>query len=217
MKKYALVLCAAIWAFGAGAVATAQEASVPSGAQASGAGTAGALGNAQTVDETALAIGDQTAAGAQSGLRAAGPSNLSYFIRMVLVLALILGAIWLVFRFMKKVGRPKLSGGDAIKVLAQASLGTGKAVHLVGLGGKAWLVGTADSSVSLIAEVDDQELLDELALRAATSEGAPKADFSSMLQGILGKKKKPGTMGTAGLDGLDADYLARQRDRLKKF
>lgn len=217
MKKYALVLCAAIWAFGVGAVATAQGASAPSGAQATGAGTAGALGNAQAVDETALAIGDQTAAGAQSGLRATGPSNLSYFIRMVLVLALILGAIWLVFRFMKKVGQPRHSGGDTIKVLAQASLGTGKAVHLVGLGGKAWLVGTADSSVSLIAEVDDRELLDELALKAATAEDAPRADFSSMLQGLLGKKKRSGTMGAAGLDGLDAGYLAKQRDRLKKF
>lgn len=71
--------------------------------------------------------------------------------------------------------------------------------------------------MSLIAEVDDRELLDELALRAATSEDAPKADFSSMLQGLLGRKKKPGTMDSSGLDGFDADYLARQRDRLKKF
>jgi len=217
LKKYALVLCAAIWAFGVGAVATAQGAQAPSGAPAAGAGTAGALGNAQAVDETALAIGDQTAAGAQSGLHATGPSNLSYFIRMILVLALVLGAIWLVFRFMKKVGKPKLSGGDAIKVLAQASLGTGKAVHLIELGQKAWLVGTADSAVSLIAEVDDRELLDELALKAATAEGAPKADFSSMLQGLLGKKKKTGAMDARGLDGFDADYLAKQRDRLKKF
>ena len=217
MKKYALVLCAAIWAFGVGAVATAQGASVPSGAQAAGAGTAGALGNAQAVDETALAIGDQTAAGAQSGLRESGPSNLSYFIRMILVLALVLGVIWLVFRLMKKVGKQKLSGGDAIKVLAQASLGTGKAVHLIGLGQKAWLVGTADSAVSLIAEVEDRELLDELALKAATAEGAPRTDFSSMLQGLLGKKKKPGAMDSSGLEGFDADYLAKQRDRLKKF
>jgi len=136
---------------------------------------------------------------------------------MILVLALVLGVIWLVFRLMKKVGKQKLSGGDAIKVLAQASLGTGKAVHLIGLGQKAWLVGTADSAVSLIAEVEDRELLDELALKAATAEGAPRTDFSSMLQGLLGKKKKPGAMDSSGLEGFDADYLAKQRDRLKKF
>lgn len=211
MKKHALVLCAVIWASGLGAVATAQD------AQASAAGTAGALGNAQAVDETALTIGDSTAPGAQSGLVAAGPGNLAYFLRMILVLALVLVAIWLVFRFMKKVGKGKSVGGGSIKVLAQASLGTGKAVHVVSLGNKAWLIGSSESSVSLIAEVEDKELVDELVLKAATSDGQTKADFSAMLQGLLGKKKHAGSQGDTGLPGIDPDYLARQRDRLKKL
>jgi flagellar protein FliO/FliZ len=135
---------------------------------------------------------------------------------MVLVLALVLVGIWLVFRFLKKASRPKGSSESEIKVFASTSLGQGKAVHLVGLGDKAWLVGTAESSVSLIAQVEDKELVDRLSLEAATQAAKPKADFSSLLGSLMGKKPRPGA-GEPPSEGLDPDFLARQRDRLKKL
>lgn len=216
MKKYALVLCALFMALGVSAVATAQGKPAPSGAAVPAAGTVGALGNAQAVDETTLAIGDQAGASPQAGASATGSNTFIYFLRMIFVLALVLVAIWLVFRFMKKAARPKGSSESAIKVLASTSMGQGKAVHLVGLGGKAWLLGASESSVSLIAEIDDKELLDQLSLEAATQSAHPKADFSSILGSLMGKgtKRNPGR---GAMDELDPDFLARQRDRLKKY
>jgi flagellar protein FliO/FliZ len=180
------------------------------------AGTGGALGNAQTVDETALAFSDQGTGQAQAGAAASGTSTIGYFLRMILVLGLVIGAIYLVFRVMKRIGRPKQRGEELVKVLAQTSLGAGKAVHVIGLGDKAWLIGSSESGVSLIAEIDDKVLLDDLALKAATAPTQPKTDFASVLSGLLGKRR--GGAGRKGAnDGLGPDYLAQQRERLKKL
>ncbi len=224
MKKYALVMCAAIWALGTGAVATAQAAPV-----AAGAGTAQALGNAQAVDETALAIGDQAAAAQSAQGQTALPSNLAYFLRMILVLALVLGAMYLVFKVLKRIGKPKAADDSSIRILASASIGAGRALHVVTLGEKAYLLGATDSSISLIDRVEDREYLDALALKAATEAGAPRADFAAILGSLLpkGKKAKDGkgrSLAAGGFSGdeafearVSADYLAEARERVKKL
>ncbi len=214
MTKYALVLCATLWLLGVGDVATAQGTAV-----APGSGTVGALGNAQAVDETALALGAQGTAQAQPGASTAGTSTVAYFLRMILVLALVIGAIWVVFRFMKRAQGPAVEDNSALRVLASASLGQGKAVHVVGLGGKAWLLGAAESTVSLIAEIEDREVIDELELKAVTAAGRPKADFRSLLGGLLGRGARSGAKGKSGGGPLSfgSEYLSQQRERLKKY
>lgn len=213
MKIHALVLCAALWASGLGAVATAQGTPV-----SQPAGATGALGKAQVVDETALAIGDTPADQARPGASASGQNTFVYFLRMILVLALVLVAIWLVFRLLKKAQRPKQGSESLIKVYATSSLGAGKAVHVIGLGEKAWLVGSAENSVSLISAIDDKELLDQLALEEATRPVQSRGDFSAILSSLLGRKG--GSRSSAVPGGLaepGPDFLARARDRLKKY
>jgi len=221
LKKYALVLCALLLALGVSVAATAQ------GAEAPTAGTSGALGNAAAVDETTLAIGGETGAGVKAGSKAAGPNTFLYFIRMVVVLALVLGAIYLVFRLMKRLGKPKIGSDSAIKVLATTSLGTGRAVHVINIGSKAYLVGSTDSSVSLIAEITEKELVDDLVLKAGAEKPAPKGDCGTILSPLLPKTKRRGeapkvsdrdrARAAKDTDGLGPEFLAIQRERLKKF
>jgi flagellar protein FliO/FliZ len=97
-------------------------------------------------------------------------------------------------------------------VLASTPLAVGRNLHVVALGEKAWLVGSTDASVSLIAEVADKELIDAMVLRAAESPQAPRKDFGAMLGEMLGRKNAKG--GPAPRTG---DFLGRQRDRLRKF
>jgi flagellar biosynthetic protein FliO len=170
------------------------------------------------VDETALPIEDQ--AGAATGGETAVPSNLGYFLRMILVLALVLGAIYLVMRLLRRAGRPKAQEDSSLRILASTSVGAGRALHVVSLGASAYLIGATDSSVSLIDKIDDKEFIDALTLRAATEAGAPKGDFAAVLGSLIGKAK--GASGKAGRKagaegGAGTEYLARQRDRLKKF
>jgi flagellar protein FliO/FliZ len=137
---------------------------------------------------------------------------------MVLVLALVLGLIYLVFRIMKRVSKPKVASDSELKILASTSLGQGRAVHVIGVGSKAYLVGATDSAVSLIAEVEDKELIDELELKAATEPPKAKTDFAAIFTSLLGKGGKPvGKAKSSRVDSFSPEYLAQQRERLKKF
>jgi flagellar protein FliO/FliZ len=208
LKRIALVLCACL-ALGTRAVVVAQ------GFTATTQTAAGsAVGTVKLADETTLSLGD-AAAQAKTAKNAAGSSTLAYFLRMIVVLALVLAAIYGVYRLMKKASRPKDAESSAIKLLASSSLGPGKSMHIVGLGSKAYLVGATDSSINLVAEIEDKEFLDGLVLEASTSKPKSKSgvDFSEMLAGLLGGKRKSGNKTSRG----PGDFLAGQRERLRKF
>jgi flagellar protein FliO/FliZ len=209
LKRIALVLCAAL-ALGAGAVAVAQ------GTEATQTAARNAVGTARAVDETTLSFGD-SGAPARAAATAAGSSTLSYFLRMIVVLALVLAAIYGIYRLMKRLARPKTAEDSAVKVLASTSLGQGKALHVIGLGSKAYLIGATDSSISLVAEVQDKDFVDSLALQAAMAPsprpGAGR-DFSELLTSLMGRR---GGRGGAKSQRRDGDFLAGQRERLRKF
>jgi flagellar protein FliO/FliZ len=136
---------------------------------------------------------------------------------MVVVLALVLAAIYGVYRLMKRVARPKTAESSAVRLLASTSLGPGKTLHVVALGAKAYLVGATDSSITLVAQVEDKEFLDALTLEATTSPSTvnPGAgrDFGTILTGLLGGKRRSAPHKAQ----TDLGFLAGQRERLKKF
>jgi len=167
---------------------------------------------AAAVDETTLAIADAPAPGAESAPSSIGP----YFLRMMLVLGLVIAAIYGLYALLKRSARPKASDDSYLRVLAATSLAAGRSLHVVSLGDKAWLVGSTDTSVALISEIQDKELIDALALRAAEAPQAPgrapRKDFASMRTELLGRKAvKKAAVPDPG------DFFSRQKDRLKKF
>jgi len=208
-----------------GGVSVAQEAAVGS-----------ALGNAKpTVDESTLAIADAPATGARSASAQASSNTLSYFLRMIVVLAIVLGAMYLVLRFVKGISKPRNADDSAIRVLDYRSIGSGRSLYVVALGGKAWLLSSSESAVGVIAEIEDKELIDGLELKAASGgsgiNGGSRRDFSTMLGELINKGKKPNSKPRSSFSDRDAtqgaksirdalgsgDYLSRQKDRLKKF
>ena len=218
MKINALVLCAVL-AFGVGASIPAQQ-TVKTPA-ATGTANAQALGNAQAVDETTLSL-DAPGPAANQAAGAAGPNTFLYFLRMILVLALVVGTMYFVFTIMRRLAKPKDRGDSPIRVLGSTALGAGKSVHLLGLGSKAWLVGASDHSVSLIAEVDDKELLDGIELEAATQKPHASTDFAAILSSFLSKRgggkgsQRSGEIATPLGEG-SGGFIARQRGRLDRF
>ena len=207
MKRIALVLCA-VMALGSGVAAGAQ------GKDAASPAAGNAVGTASSVDESTLALGD-SGAPAKAANNAAGSTTLAYFLRMVFVLALVLAAIYGVYRLLRRASRPKAVDDNAVRVLATTSLGPGKALHVVAIDSKAYLIGATDSSISLVAEVTDKDFIDRLNLEAALAPKPAKqgADFGELLAGLLGGRRKAGGKRPRG----DGDFLAGQRERLRKF
>jgi hypothetical protein len=85
------------------------------------------------------------------------------------------------------------------------------------VGNQAFLIGATDSSISLIAELADRDLVDGLALKAAMAPKNPKglSGFAETLAALIGSKGR--SAGRRGAQAGDGDYLARQRERLRKF
>lgn len=179
------------------------------GVYAQGATTAAELPrSAAAVDETTLAIVDAPPPGAVSATSSIGP----YFLRMMLVLGLVIAAIYGIYVLLKRSVRPKAADDSYLRVLAATNLAAGRSLHVVSLGDKAWLVGSTDTSVGLISEIQDKELIDALALRAAEAPQTPRKDFASMLIELLGRKTvKKTVVPDSGV------FFSRQKDRLKKF
>ncbi len=167
---------------------------------------------ASPVDETTLALDDGAANPAGNAANVGSSSIVPYFLRMVLVLGLVIAALYGVFALLKRSTKSNSTTDDYLRVLASVNLAVGRSVHVVGLGEKAWLLGSTDSSVNLLSTIDDKELIDALVLRAAASPETPRQDFLPMLLRSLGKK------GQRKASAADAsEFFSRQRDRLKKF
>jgi flagellar protein FliO/FliZ len=129
---------------------------------------------------------------------------------MVLVLALVALAIYLVVFFIKRISRSPEARDPHLKVLARMPLGNEAFAAVVSVGSKAWLVGGGDGGISLIAEIDEAEALETMLLedaRKTAESGNPRfVDFRSLLKRLGGGGNRPGNR---------ADPLRKQQDRLK--
>jgi flagellar protein FliO/FliZ len=199
--SFAVLLCLAV------IVSASAQATVPPETRQVAVPSSGT----QAVDETTLTLPEAgTAGGTAAGT---GSSSLfPYFLRMLLVLGLVIAAIYGLYALLRRGSRPEQAVDSYLRVLATASLGAGKKLHVVSLGDKAWLIGATESSINLVSAIDNKELVDALELRAAEGPQTPRKDFSSMLVELLGRK------GSRKVGSADAtDFFSRQRDRLKKF
>ena len=170
--------------------------------------------NATPIDETKIAITDNTPN------QVAGSNGAAFgvwdLVRMLVILGLVVAAIYGIFHIIQRGSRPKTSESSLINLLGSQGLPGNRQVHLISVQKQVFLIGGGDAGVSLIAEITDQESIDELKLQAAKEQPAQNARFADMLGGFFqGTGIKGGPVGGSTAGGLD--FMKRQRDRLKKF
>lgn len=140
-----------------------------------------------------------------------------FFIRTVLVLAVVLALVWAFFVFLKRASGTTSGSDPYLKKVASLSLAPGKFVYVITLNSRGYLVGVADNSVSLIAEIDDKELVDAMNLNAPEdTEGGP-LDFASILDKfrVVGGKKTSSRRKASGFSSSSVvELLQSQRSRL---
>jgi flagellar protein FliO/FliZ len=133
------------------------------------------------------------------------------FVRMLLVLALVVVAIYLLFRLLKRGSGRKHAENELIRVLGSRNLSGNRAMHLIEVGKSVYLVGSTDGGVELVAEITDRESLDMVRLQAAEEQTGKRRGFPEMLADLLRPMKKTAPMN----DSLR--FLKGQRERLKKL
>jgi flagellar protein FliO/FliZ len=186
-----------------------------SGAFCQTGGTAPAASTPKAVPENELVIPEagQAAPAAAGGTATTGGAvNVWDFVRMILVLAAVVGFIYLIFFVLKKGAGRKIQENDLISVLGSRTLSANRALHLVEVGKAVYLIGSSENSVGLIAEVTDKESLDTLRLKAAESSApAAKKSFQQVLSDIFKPANKKFSVDES------IELLKSQRERLKKM
>ncbi len=176
------------------------------------------------VDETAIRIGGQEdpAEDGQAEVPDSSLGSLSIwsFLRMILVLGLVVGAIYLIFHFLKKAGGSKFKDSDLIKIIGTKQISANKYLYLVEVGGLLYLVGSGENGMQLVSEITRQEVVDELLIQAAANPEVPKKNFADMFSGMFRGGGSSGFSGIGGGGGSaigSADFLKKQRERLKNI
>jgi flagellar protein FliO/FliZ len=160
--------------------------------------------------EESLVLPEEPQGAPAAAAAPAGPLVSTWdFLRMLLILAAVVGVIYLLFHLLKRGFRRQLPQNDLIRVLGSRSLSGNRALHLVAMGRSVYLVGAAESGISLIAEIKDQETLDQI--RLESSQGIAPQGFAQFFQSLW----KAG--GKRNLTGDSLELLKQQRQRLQKM
>jgi flagellar protein FliO/FliZ len=162
---------------------------------------------ASRAQEEALNFFDDSAS-ETAGDASLNPSSVFAILRMVLVLALVAGLIYLVVFFLRRLGKPQVEQNPHLKILASTHLGSGRYVHVISVGKEAWLIGSGEGGISHIAGITDQEALDIMILDASkkSAETPESFNFRSLLNKFSG-----------GLSAREQDRLEKMRSRREKF
>jgi flagellar protein FliO/FliZ len=205
-------------------VVTFAQAAPANGGAASGSGAAPSASPSGTAAGGAL---DETKMPISTTPQASGPasSNTPGFgiwdlLRMVLILALVIAAIYGVFYVIRRgSGQKKIAETELIKLLGSQGLPGNRWLHLVNVQKQVFLVGSSEGAVNLIAEITDQESIDELRFQAQTEAPLRNRSFADLIGGFFGGGQTNAPTGGSEPRKPDAplDFIKRQRDRLKKL
>ncbi|GHU26353.1 hypothetical protein FACS1894172_00790 [Spirochaetia bacterium] len=143
------------------------------------------------------------------GEATAASPTLPVILRTLVVLLLVAVAIYGLIFVLKRISKSPVPEDSKLKILASVPLGMSRSVHVVSLGEKAWIVGSAEGSISLIAEVTDQEMVDGLILDASNRRTEGKTgklpSFSQLLHHLPGS------------GGFNTEKIRKRREDIGRF
>ena len=141
------------------------------------------------------------------------PSTLGLVVRMVLMLAVVLAVVYGVMRLLRRsLGGMPDTEDPFLRRVSQVTLAPGKTVQVVTILDHAYIVGVSDSSVSLLGEITDKEIVDSMNLLSDRTNRTKKPmSFSDVLDLFTGKGASRRT-GFSDFAKDAAEGLKRQRE-----
>ncbi len=136
-------------------------------------------------------------------------------LRMVLVLAIVVGMIYGLFFLLKRGKKAQDDHSSFISVLTSQTLPGGKQLHIIDVAGQVYLLGAADGGINLITEISDKPTIDELRLQASRQQ-LQGGNFSQMISGFFSRNSDSGGTENEPAE-VGFDFVHRQRERLKKL
>lgn len=171
----------------------------------------------QPLDETKVLLDEGLPVQPGTAATSVGALGFWDFVRMILVLALVVVAIYGFYFLLRRNKKQDQGDSDIIKLLASRTLPGNRAVHLLEVGKHVFLVGNAEQSVNLLAEITDQESIDDIRIKAAAEQNTAPRTFAEMIGGVFtppgNADSAQGGQGTTVQSPLD--FLKQKNKRLK--
>jgi flagellar biogenesis protein FliO len=132
-------------------------------------------------------------------------------LRTIAVMGVIIIGIYFLFRLLIRNKNRVVTDSDIIKILATYPLAANRIIQVVDIGGQVLVLGVSDSSINLITELEDQEVIDRLKI-SNSKEKSGAATLRDTFMSLLGGKpyKKPGQI--SQLSG-----YKKRINRMRKF
>lgn len=167
--------------------------------------------SADSFDESSVVISENEESPSTEG----SSSTFSLLLRMIIFLAIVILAIWLVFRFMKKNMAVPENDDIFMRIVSSVNISPTKSVKIVTLTDKyAFMVGVSEDSVSLISQIDDIELIQAMNLYSDKQKKTNKPKtFADILDIFMpgGPRDNSGTL--SGTKQKITDLLEKQRSK----
>jgi flagellar protein FliO/FliZ len=135
------------------------------------------------------------------------------FVRMILILAAVVGVIYLFFHILKRGAGGRRTERDLINIHDYRSLGGSRGLYLVEVGSSVYLVGASDSGVNLVSEVTEKESLDTIRLTLAQS--GPPARARKNFAGVIGELF--GAQPQRNIETEGTEFIQKQKERLRRL
>lgn len=169
------------------------------------------ISNPALIDESTIPIASTPQ------VQAKRPSTFWVFFRMILVLGFVVVCIYFVMHFVQKKFNFSPEDESFLRKVAAISLEPGRTVYVVTLLDKGYIIGSTASSMNLISEIDDKELVDAMNLNADKREARTKArNFSDVLEMFMPSKGNARENVYNGSTKNMADFINAQRNRMKE-
>ena len=142
------------------------------------------------------------------------------YVRMIVILIFLVVCVYIVMRFMRSSGFVPADDDPFLRRVASISISVGKSVQIVTLLEHAYLIGVTDSSINLLGEIEDKELVNALNLYADKTALRSKArNFSDVLSLFMTSKTttEKNTVSDSVFSGTSksmSDFIKSQRERI---
>ncbi|MFB6344711.1 MAG: flagellar biosynthetic protein FliO [bacterium] len=117
-----------------------------------------------------------------------GTSMTWFFIKVVVVLAIILGGIWLLSKILEKSGMAG-TGNEIMGVRSTLSIGQNQYLQIVQVGPRYFMLGVTENSVTKLDEITDSDTIEALQLNESDNQdGQQPRGFAEIFSNFVGSK-----------------------------
>lgn len=152
---------------------------------------------------------------ADTGRRRTNAGVWSY-LRIIIILALMVAAIYAVFRVMKKLLKVKEDTGDGVQLLTSRTLGPGRQVQVVFVHGKYLILGVTNDNINLLGEITDPKEIEHIELYANEQASESGQTFAQIITGMYSRLfgKKTAEKKSFDYEKDEMDFIRRQKQKL---